>query len=557
MTISRAYRKTILLGLFMPMTLFILGVYNGIMQTIYRAGVIHRTSVAGINYYQGLTLHGVINAIVLTTFFAVIFGHVTVSFYLKKEPPKWTYLMSMLLMVVGTLMDAFTMLAGTSEALYTFYAPLQDSPLFYIGTALLIIGSWIAFGGWVKVWFEWRRENPGKKMPLAVLGTFVNFTMWFISTLPVAYEVLVILTPWSLGWTNQINVPLTRMLFWMFGHPLVYFWLLPAYVAYYTILPKVAGGKLYSGNAARLAFLLFLILSTPVGVHHQFSEPVFTPGTKFWVSILTFGVAIPSFMTAFTVGASLEYAGRKRGAKGLFGWMARLPWFQQENFLFGYFICGLILFIFGGLSGIVNASYSLNQMVHNTSWVPGHFHMTVAGPVLLVILGVSLYIYSTVAGKTIKFRTLATIVPYLWMFGVALLSHGMMAGGLMGEPRRTNMGMTYTNPDSDLFNKHWVASSTTTMIGGFVMGAAALLYFISFFATATGKKTMEPVIELPESEELHEEKPIPLLLNMRPWIIASAILILFTYIPALISVFKYSAPVRNKFQVENPNNMIK
>jgi cytochrome c oxidase subunit 1 len=557
MTISPTYRKTILLGLFMPMTLFILGVYNGIMQTIYRAGVIHRTSVAGINYYQGLTLHGVINAIVLTTFFAVVFGHVTVSFYLKKEPPKWTYLISMLLMVVGTLMDAFTMLAGTSEALYTFYAPLEDSPLFYIGTALLIIGSWIAFWGWVKIWFEWRRENPGKKMPLAVLGTFVNFTMWFMSTLPVAYEVLVILTPWSLGWTNQVNVPLTRMLFWMFGHPLVYFWLLPAYVAYYTILPKVAGGKLYSGNAARLAFLLFLILSTPVGVHHQFSEPVFTPGTKFWVSILTFGVAIPSFMTAFTVGASLEYAGRKRGAKGLFGWMARLPWFQQENFLFGYFICGLILFIFGGLSGIVNASYALNQMVHNTSWVPGHFHMTVAGPVLLVILGVSLYIYSTVAGKTIKFRTLATIVPYLWMFGVALLSHGMMSGGLMGEPRRTNMGMTYTNPDSDLFNKHWVATSTTTMIGGFVMGAAALLYFISFFATATGKKTMEPVIELPESEELHEEKPIPLLLNMRPWIIVSAILILFTYIPALISVFKYSAPVRNKFQVENPNNMIK
>lgn len=183
--------------------------------------------------------------------------------------------------------------------------------------------------------------------------------------------------------------------------------------------------------------------------------------------------------------------------------------------------------------------------------------MTVAGPVLLVILGVSLYIYSTVAGKTIKFRTLATIVPYLWMFGVALLSHGMMAGGLMGEPRRTNMGMTYTNPDSDLFNKHWVATSTTTMIGGFVMGAAALLYFISFFATATGKKTVEPGIELPESEELHAEKPIPLLLNMRPWIIVGAILILFTYIPALISVFKYSAPVRNKFQVENPINMIK
>ncbi len=116
-------------------------------------------------------------------------------------------------------------------------------------------------------------------------------------------------------------------------------------------------------------------------------------------------------MTAFTVGASLEYAGRKRGARGLFGWIARLPYFDKENYLFGYFICGLILFIFGGLSGIVNASYSLNATVHNTSWLPGHFHMTVAGPVLLAILGLSLYIYSSVSGREVKHRSLATIVP--------------------------------------------------------------------------------------------------------------------------------------------------
>ena len=554
MEISKSYKTVILTGLLMPMTLFILGAYNGVMQTIYRAGVIHKSSVAGINYYQGLTMHGVINAIVLTTFFAVVFGHVTVSHYLKKEPPKLTYQLSMLLMIVGTLMDSVAMLTGKAQALYTFYAPLKDSAAFYVGTALLIVGSWIAFLGWIKVWLEWRKENPGKKMPLAILGTFVNFSMWFISSLPVAYETLVILTPWSLGWTNTINIPLTRMLFWMFGHPLVYFWLLPAYIAYYTILPKVAGGKLYSGYAGRLAFLLFLILSTPVGVHHQFSEPVFSQGTKLWVSILTYGVALPSFMTAFTVGASLEYAGRKRGAKGLFGWMTKLPYFQKDNYLFGYFICGLILFIFGGVSGIVNASYALNQMVHNTGWVPGHFHMTVAGPVLLVILGMSLYMYTTVSGKALKFKSLAVIVPYIWMLGVAMLSHGLMAGGLMGEPRRTNLGLSYTNPSSPLFNSHWVTTTTITMVGGMIMGVAALIYFIVFFATAMGKASTIPQIVLPESEELHEEKPVALLLNMKPWVIASIILIMFTYVPALMSVFKYSKPVKSQFQTESPVN---
>jgi len=556
MKISNSFKLVILTGLIMPMTLFILGAYNGVMQTIYRAGILHQSSVAGINYYQGLTMHGVINAIVLTTFFAVVFGHITLSYYLKREPPKLSYQISMALMVLGTSLDIITMIAGKAQALYTFYAPLKASALFYMGTAILIVGSWIAFFGWIKIYLEWKMENLEKKMPLAILGTFVNFSMWFIATLPVAYETIIILTPWSLGWTHSINIPLTRMLFWMFGHPLVYFWLLPAYVAYYTILPKIAGGKLYSGNAGRLAFLLFLILSAPVGVHHQFSEPVFTPGTKLWVSILTYGVALPSFMTAFTVGASLEYAGKKRGSKGLLGWMLKLPYFKIDNYLFGYFICGLFLFIFGGVSGIVNASYSLNQLVHNTDWVPGHFHMTVAGPVLLVILGMSLYIYSSISGKEIKFKTLAVIIPYIWMVGVAFLSHGLMSGGLMGEPRRTNLGLSYTNPDHPLFNKLWVPTTTITLIGGLIMGIASILYFFLFFSTIAGKKVNESIIILPESEELHEEKKIPLLLDMRPWLALSVILILFTYVPGLISVFKYSKSVSSQYQPDNPQNLI-
>ncbi|WP_295664332.1 cbb3-type cytochrome c oxidase subunit I [uncultured Mucilaginibacter sp.] len=557
MNISKPYRTVILTGLLMPMTLFILGCYNGVMQTIYRAGVIHQSSVAGINYYQGLTMHGVINAIVLTTFFAVVFGHVTIAYYLKREPPKLSYQISMGLMVTGTLLDLVAMATGKAQALYTFYAPLKASPFFYVGTALLIVGSWIAFFGWTKIWYDWKKENPKSKMPLAVLGTFVNFSIWLISTLPVAYETLVILTPWSLGWTDSINVPLTRMLFWMFGHPLVYFWLLPAYVAYYTILPKVAGSKLYSGNAGRLAFLLFLILSMPVGVHHQFSEPVFTPGTKLWASLLTYAVAIPSFMTAFTVAASLEYGARKRGAKGVFSWMWKQPYFEVDNYLFGYFICGLILFIFGGLSGIVNASYTLNQLVHNTDWVPGHFHMTVAGPVILVILGMSLYMYSSVSGKALKFKTFAVMVPYIWMVGIAFLSHGLMSGGLMGEPRRTNLGLSYTNPASPQFNQHFVPTTTTTLVGGIIMGAAAIIYFIVFFATAIGKRVNEPQLILPESEELHEEKDMPLLLTMKPWLILMVVLVMTTYVPALISVFKYSKAVPNKFQPDSPQNLLK
>ncbi len=552
MQISKSFKRTIIIELIVPVILLVLGIYHGLMQVIYRAGLLHKSSTAHLDYYQGLTLHGVINAIVLTTFFGVAFGHATMAFYLKREPNKSTVAISMWLMIIGTILAAIAMLSGNASVLYTFYPPLKAHPFFYLGAALLVVGSWVAFWGWIKMYRTWRKENAEAKIPLAVLGTIINFTIWSICTLAVAYEILVLLLPWSLGWTKTVNVTLARTLFWFFGHALVYFWLLPAYIMYYTILPKVAGGKLFSENAGRLAFFLFLILSVPVGVHHQFSEPGISPSTKLFHSILTFGVAIPSFITAFTISASLEYAGRKRNAKGLFGWMKKLPYWDKKNFLFGYLICGLILFIFGGFTGIVNSSYALNNVVHNTSWMPGHFHMTVAGPVFLAILGMSLYLITKLGGKKMRFQSYAVMVPYLWMIGILLFSTGLMWGGLMGEPRRTNLGMSYLNPDSPLFRPDWVPSTLLALLGGIIMTAAALLYFISFFATLFAKKTTNEMLELPVAEPLHQESHVSILHKFTPWLLVMVIVIILAYIPALLDIKKYVGPSAPPYLPTNP-----
>lgn len=552
MQVSKSFKRIIFLELAIPVALLVIGIYHGLMQTIYRSGVIQQTSVIKLDYYQGLTLHGVINALVLTTFFAVAFGHVTMAFYVKKEPNKLLMRISMWLMISGTLMAAWAMLAGKASVLYTFYPPLKAHPLFYLGAALLIVGSWIPLYDWVRMYRAWKKENPTTKTPLAILGTLINFIIWFVCTLAVAYEVLVLLIPWSMGWTKTVNVTLARTLFWFFGHALVYFWLLPAYIMFYTILPKVAGGKLYSDMAGRIALFLFLIFSIPVGVHHQYSDPTITQGIKFFQGMLTYGVAIPSFITAFTIAASLEYAGRKNGAKGLFGWMAKLPWFNSDNYLFSYFIGGLILFIFGGVTGIVNASYSLNSVIHNTAWLPGHFHMTVAGPVFLGIVGMSLYMYSTMSGKKVFWPRLATIVPYLWVIGMLIFSFGMSWGGLRGEPRRTNLGISYLNPNSELFRSDWVPTTMLALFGGIIMFVAGMLFIIVFFGTILKKKQTEGVCELPVSEAYHDEKRIPLFDNFKPWLVAMFVIILVAYIPAFLNVNKNSGPGSPRYEINNP-----
>ncbi|HYK47598.1 MAG TPA: cbb3-type cytochrome c oxidase subunit I [Parafilimonas sp.] len=552
MSLSRSLKLIILIELMLPVVLLTLGIYHGLMQTVYRSGLIHETSVAHLDYYQGLTLHGVINAIVLTSFFAVAFGHATMTFHLRKEPNKKIAWLSLILMVVGTLMAAFAMLTGRASVLYTFYPPLKAAPEFYLGAALLIVGSWVPLFDWARMYVQWRRENQNTKMPMAVLGTLVNFTIWFVCTLAVAYEVLVLLLPWSLGITKDVNVTLARTLFWFFGHALVYFWLLPAYIMYYTILPKIAGGKLYSDLAGRIAFFLFLLLSIPVGVHHQFSDPNIDRDTKFFQSMLTFGVALPSFITAFTIAASLEYAGKQRGSKGWFGWMKKLPYLDSNNYLFGYLICGLILFIFGGLTGIVNASYQLNNLVHNTAWLPGHFHMTVAGPVFLGIIGMSLYLISKLKGRKVFLPRVNVVVPYLWLIGVLIFSTGLMWGGLIGEPRRTNLGMTYTNPANSLYHPEWIPTTMLALAGGIIMTVSALLYFVVFFGTIFRKKTEESMLEFPVTEAYHDERRVSFFDSFKPWLIIMIVIILIAYVPALIDVFKNSGPGAPTFLPNNP-----
>jgi cytochrome c oxidase subunit 1 len=96
--------------------------------------------------------------------------------------------------------------------------------------------------------------------------------MWIIATLGVVAEML-LLIPWAFGWTKGIDVELTRMLFWYFGHPLVYFWIMGAYLIWYLVVPTTYGGKVFSDALTRLSFILLLLLSTPVGLHHQFSIP--------------------------------------------------------------------------------------------------------------------------------------------------------------------------------------------------------------------------------------------------------------------------------------------
>src|SRR5215510_10088303 len=296
------------------------------------------------------------------------------------------------------------------------------------------------------------------------------------------------LIPWSLGWMKTVDPLLARTYFWWFGHPLAYFWLIPAYVLWYTVLPKVAGGKLFSDSLGRVVFVMFVLLSVPVGFHHQFEDPGISAGWKLAHTVLTYAVVYPSLVTAFTIIASLEVAGRMKGSQGLFNWIGRLPWSDP---FFASVALAMIAFTFGGFGGAINAAYAMNAMVHNTAWIQGHFHVTLGTTVALTFMGATYWLLPRLLGRELRFMALARVQPYLWFAGMTIFSTSYHIAGLRGLPRRV-----YSATLTGEYGSQWHGLTQVAAAGGIILFLSALAFVTVVFATwIAGRRVDAPAFE--------------------------------------------------------------
>lgn len=494
------------------------------------------------NYYQGLSLHGVLNAIVFTQLFAQ-----TIMIYLPARelglrPNMKLAWASFWMALAGLLIAAVPLLLNEASVLYTFYAPLKASWAFYTGAAIFVLSSYLSIYIALELWLRWRRANPGKITPLATFMAVAFWLMWFLASLGLVVEAL-FLIPWSLGLLPGVDPLLMRTLFWYTGHPIVYFWLLPAYTLAYVTLPKLAGGKLVSDPLARLVFVLFLLFSVPVGFHHQFADPGIAPYWKFIHTVLTMMVAVPSLITAFTIAASLEVAGRANGGKGLLGWIAALPWHNPTVLAF---LLGFLAFIPGGAGGIVNASFNLNQNVHNTVWIPGHFHLQVGTLVTMAAMGTAFWLIPHLTGKPLVARGLAVASQWLWFLGMFIMTFALhWMGFLYAIPRRAHISGSPLAMEAFKESSAWMALN---IVSGVILLVAAVLFFYVIFATALqGHRDPKRVLEeVPFAEAISKPEGSGLArLTERVWFWfgLAAVLVVLAYGPVLYQMFTNMLPV--------------
>jgi cytochrome c oxidase subunit 1 len=468
----------------------------GLYQTIERMGVIPGLKSPEL-YFASVSTHGVLMGFVLTTFFVMGFGYYAASTSLKQEvwskPFAW---FGFWLSLLGVLLAAGPLLTGNASVLYTFYPPLKAHPAFYIGATLLVVGSWVWCLQMVMMMSCWKKANPGETVPLVMYGTTANAILWFITSLGVASEALFQLIPWSLGIIDTVDVGLARTLFSWTLHAIVYFWLFPAYIALYTLVPAAAGGRLFSDQMGRVAFILLLLFSVPIGFHHLYMDPFQAAGWKFLHMTGTFMVSVPTLLTGFTVIASLEVAGRLRGGRGLFGWIGALPW---NNPIVLAALLALLMLTFGGFGGMINASYSMNAMVHNTQWVTGHFH--------LIFAGTAYYLWPKMSGKALYSNKLAVSQLWFWFIGMLVLTLPWHQLGLAGQPRRIS-----STPYDDSLVQSWIPAEIAMIVGGVILVVSALMLVYNLLKTHSNAQA-ESNLEVEYAESLHSTARMPKLMN--------------------------------------------
>ncbi|MEC1522484.1 cbb3-type cytochrome c oxidase subunit I [Neobacillus niacini] len=423
--------------IFVAFMALLIGGFLGLIQGLNRAGLLELPS--WLNYYQVLTAHGLLLILVLTAFFTIGYFYASLSHTLGGLLPKVRRIawVGFWLKMVGFVLAVIPILMNEASVMYTFYPPMAAHPVFYLGLVFIVLGVWACcIGSFIQV-ANWRKNNKGQHVPILAYFATGVFVLLFFALIPVAIEVLVMILPWTLGWVETINVMVARTLFWAFGHTLVNIWYLTAVSAWYVVVPKIIGGRRWSDLLTRVVIIALVVMNITGGFHHQIIDPGINELVKFMHVFMSLAIGFPSLMTAFALFAVFERTARRKGGKGLIGWWRKMPW-GDVRFLAPFI--AMVAFIPAGAGGIAQSTNQLDQVVHNTMWIVGHFHLTLGMTVVMTFFGISYWLVPYISKRVLtpQINKLGVIQTWIWTVGMIFMAGAMHWVGLLGSPRRTS-----------------------------------------------------------------------------------------------------------------------
>ena len=239
---------------------------------------------------------------------------------------------------------------------------------------------------------------------------------------------------------------LWQHLFWIFGHPEVYIIILPAFGIATSIIPAFTRRRMVAYPLVAVAEILVAFIGFGVWVHHMFA------------------VGLPLVTTVYFAAASLIIV-IPSGIQ-LFAWIATIVTGTPEFKTPLLWIVGfIVLFIVGGLSGVMFAAIPFDQQATDTYFVVAHFHYVIFGAAVFPILGGIHYWFPKLTGRMYH-EGLGQASFWLTFAGTMATFFPMHVVGLLGMPRRT-----YTYPPG----LGWTGLNLLETLGSYLLAAGLLL----------------------------------------------------------------------------------
>jgi len=275
---------------------------------------------------------------------------------------------------------------------------------------------------------------------------------------------------------------LFQHLFWIFGHPEVYILVLPAWGVISDLISFFARKPAYGYKVTALAMSAVCVLSAVVYGHHMFTTGL-SPLLGQGFMVLTMIISVPAEIFFLNWLHTI--------------WKGKIRLTVPMLFSLG------VIFVFGlgGLTGLYLATISTDLYLHDTYFVVGHFHLTMAAAVFLGSFASIYFWFPKMFGKMMN-PTLGKLHFWLSFVPINLIFCGMLYVGFGGMQRRLY------DPSWYVTFKHLLPVNRFISYSAYVLALGSVFFIINFFySLARGQKASQNPWEVGTLEWTHAESP--------------------------------------------------
>jgi len=450
------------------------------------------------NYYQFITMHGMIMVIYLLTalllggfgnyLIPLMVGARDMVFPFLNMLSFWFYFVSVIV-----LMASFFVPGGPTGAGWTLYPPqaiLEGTPGSDWGIILMLVSLTIfivafTMGGlnYVTTVLQARARGMSlMRMPLTIWGIFVAtilgllaFPALLVSAIMMLMDKVVgtsFFMPALVSMGEQLSYSggspiLFQHLFWFFGHPEVYIVALPAFGMVSDVLAVHARKNIFGYRMMVWAIVAIGGLSFIVWAHHMYVSGM-NPYFGFFFATTTLIIAVPTALKVYNWVLTLY-----RGNIHL-----RTPMLFAIGFIF--------TFTHGGLTGLFLGNVVIDLPLSDTYFVVAHFHMVMGVSPIMVLFAAIYHWFPLVSGKHLNVRLskLHFWITFIGTYAIYLPMHYL---GFLGVPRRY-----YAMGDTDFIPASAQTLNANITIAALIVGLAQLIFIYNVIISLSKGKKSEP-----------------------------------------------------------------